>query len=258
MAKVFATYSHRDREAVHGIMRRVEEDGHQIELDERFLLAGMVIRTEIQKKVRDAEFVLVFLSPHAVLSNWVSQEMYEVLSEELKSRVLRLIPCLLSDCTRPEAFDRLRRYERVFIDFRENNVEDGTRELLERLKLGKCPVFEGENSLVLNISVPDLEIYMTGEDYGWQKNIQCRYVETLDSYLLFGFLKSPGSFFKHFVICDETDAPRIRDQLTNAGYLVTGVGKKDLETGRRWIWFAITGLKGMLYDAPSTNNKWPG
>lgn len=258
MARVLATYSHRDHKAVHGIMRRVEEDGHKVELDDRFLLAGMVIRAEIQKKVRDAEFVLVFLSPDAVLSSWVSQEMYEVLSEELKTRVLKLIPCILSDCTRPEAFDRLRRYERVFIDFRENNVEEGTRKLLERLKLGKCPVFEGENSFVLNISVPDLEIYMTGEDYRWQRNAQCRYVEMLDSYLLFGFRKSPGSFFKHFVICDDRDARRIRDQLTNAGYLVTGVGDKDLETRQRRIWFAITDREDVLYDSPSTNNGWPG
>ena len=258
MARVFATYSHQDHEAVHGIMDRVEEDGHEVELDDRFLLAGMVIRAEIQRQVRAAEFVLVFLSPHAASSSWVSQEVYEVLGEELKTGILKLIPCILSDCTSLEAFDRLRRYERVFIDFRGKSVEEGTRELLKRLKLGKCPVFEGENSFVLNISVPDLEIYMTGEDYRWQRNTQCRYVETLDSYLLFGFRKSPGSFFKHFVICDDRDASRIRDQLTNAGYRVTGVGDKDLETGQRRIWFAITGLEGVSYDAPSTNNKWPG
>ncbi len=253
MAVVFVSYAHEDGKCVQSITRRIEEAGHTVEIDKTFLDPGMQLAGEMQKKIRQARFVLVFLSPHSVSSEWVSREMYEVLGIELEEKTLQLIPCVLSECAMPEAFTRLRQFERLHIDFA-RDWDAAIAELLQRLRTRRSSVFKDENHLSLNIPVPGLEIYMTGEFCGWKRNTQCRYVETLRSYLLFGFPKEPGAFFKHFVICEEVDAQRIRDQLTCAGYIVTGVGDKDPESNKRRVWFTV---KDLPIEGQQLNNRWP-
>ncbi len=252
MAKVFVSYSHEDRDEVLAILGGFEHH-HAIERDEDFLRLGDPLVSKIQRSIRDADFVLVFLSEHSVRSPWVSREIYEVLREELEKKRQKLIPCLISGDTMPEGFVKWRTYERLYGNFIEKR-DTATVALKEALETAPTRVFENENHFVIRIPAPGLEIYMTGEAWGWRRNAQCKYVEMLNSYLLFGFTRTPGRHFKHFVLCEEADAPRIRDLVQNAGYMVTGSGDIDPETHKRRIWFADN-------DYPivgsGKDNRWP-
>ena len=112
---------------------------------------------------------------------------------------------------------------------------------------------------ILNIPIPSLEIYLAGETYGWDKNNEMKYFETVNSYLLFGFTIEPLKHFKHFVLCEEKDAEDIRGKLKSLGYIVTGVGDIDDETDKRRIWFKVKPkmeFSNHPFKITDDNNQW--
>jgi TIR domain-containing protein len=253
MAKLYISYSKKDSDEVQKIISRVESEvTHKILIDERFLDIGYPIAHEIQKKIKESDWVVVFLSSNSVNNEWVNMEIYETLYSELSTKKLKLIPCILDECKMPEAFSK--QYNRVLLNF-SDNIDQNVNKLNQIInKKNDVVMFENENYLLLNIPIPKLNIYMTGEIWDWQKNSQLRYLEMINSYLLFGFTIVPLTFFKHFVICEHEDATLVKDQITNSGYYVPGFGDIDPETGKRRIWFSIR-------DYPilgrSNNNQWP-
>ncbi len=252
MAKLFVSYSHKDKDFVNRIVEKIDKDRHKVEIDEKFLDIGDPINTKIRNLIIDVDFVAVILSSNSVGSVWVNQEIYESLYHELKDKKLKLIPCVIDNCDLPEAFTKLKQYARFHLDFK-TDFNEAIEKLINRLDTGGTPVFENENYFVLNIPVPNLEIYMTGELYDWQKNSQLKYVEMLNSYLLFGFNKVPNTFFKHFVICDHEESLSIKDKIQNSGYYAPDDGDLDPETGKRRIWFSVRKYP-ML--GKNNNNKW--
>jgi hypothetical protein len=205
-------------------------------MDEQFALPGDPLAARIRENLRTADFVAVFLSPHSVASPWVAREILETVLLELETRLSTLIPCVLESCQLPEIFGRRRTDERLYIDFGDDEA-DALGALLNRTREEKTPIFTEESYSVLNIPVPELQIYLTGETWDWRRSSPLKYDETIDRYLLFGFDKQSGTLFKHFVLCDQTEAERVKAALQNAGYLVTGRGSRDLETGQRRVWF---------------------
>ena len=107
---------------------------------------------------------------------------------------------------------------------------------------------------VLDISEPGLNIYLTGDFVHWERNEYLKYDEMLESYLLFGFQRTSGDYFKHFVLCENRDAPRLREIVQCAGYEVTGTGSKDAEPGKRRVWFCLPDYP-IVGDV--RNNMWP-
>ena len=236
------------------IVEQLADVGHKVVIDDRFLSAGDPIIPEIRQKIHDVDFVCVFLSMHSVQSTWVARETVETLYVELETRQTKLVPCLVEACNLPESLSRLGIADRLYIDF-VHDERGATKRLMERLEDGSQPIFEDERHLVLQIPTLGLDIYLTGELCRWEKNDQLKYSEMLDSYLLFGFDAEPGTYFKHFALCAEGDADRIRGQLTNAGFSVTGVGSTEPGTGKRMIWFCLPGYKVHGQDQ---NNRWSG
>lgn len=253
MAKLFVSYSHKDKDFVKSIVDKIDKTHHEVIIDEKNFDIGDPINTEIMNRIAEADFIMVFLSSNSVKSVWVNQEIYNSLYNELKDKELKLIPCVIDNCNLPEAFNKLKQFERIYLDFK-TNFEEAIEKLLQRLNAGRTPVFDNETYFVLNIPIPNLEIYMTGELYDWQKNSQLKYVEMLNSYLLFGFKKAPNTFFKHFVICDHEEASEIKDKIQNSGYYVPGFGDIDPETGKRRIWFSVREYPIL---GKNNNNKWP-
>ena len=72
--------------------------------------------------------------------------------------------------------------------------------------------------------------------------------------LLFGFRLEPWTYFKHFALCDEANASRVRGALQSAGLLVGGTGDRDLGARKRRVWFT---LPDYPVDGPQRNNRWP-
>ena len=113
-----------------------------------------------------------------------------------------------------------------------------------------------DDELMLNIREPGLEIYLTGELVGWEKNSRLQYEETPEGYRLFFSRDRVGDKYKHFVICDEADVGRIKNILTHRGYQVTGVDD-DEEGDKKRVWFLLGEDYPHTGEDPFINNLWP-
>jgi len=258
MSKIFISYSHKDKQKVKNIVKEIKSAGHYVWIDESRLSISDAISSEIKKNIINSDYVIVFLSSNSVDSKWVRQEIYEALYQELKNRELKLIPCLIDNCDLPKAFTKSKKFNRVYESFLKNEQES-TKNILSILNKSSREVFEDEYYAILNIPVPGLEIYLPGETYGWGKNNEMKYFETVDSYLLFGFTIEPFKHFKHFVLCEEKDAEDIRGKLKSLGYIVTGTGDIDDETDKRRIWFKVKPkmeFSNYPFKITEDNNQW--
>lgn len=215
---------------------------------------GDPITKTIQRKIHDADFLVPFLSTSSANSKWVKQEMLEALYIELQTEGARLLPCVIEKCELPEIFTKLKRYERLYLDFTKD-FDTAVSALTTRLGKTSSSALAKETYLGLSIDVPGLEIYMTGDTWDWGTNSQLRYQEMLDGYLLFGFRQEPWAYFKHFVLCEEKDASRVREQLQNAGFDAGGSGDRDPGTRKRRVWFTLPNYQ---VEGSQRNNRWPG
>lgn len=252
MARIFISYSHMDKDFVNSIVDKLNNTHHDVVIDEISFDLGDPINEKIIHSITESEFVLVFLSSNSVNSVWVNQEIYSTLHQELKDKKLKLIPCVIDNCELPKSFNKLKQYERIKLDFK-SDFEESIKKLIERLNAERPSVFKNENYFILNIPYPNLEIYMTGELYDWQKNSQLKYFEMLNSYLLFGFKKAPNTFFKHFAICNHDESSEVKDIIQNSGYYAPGFGDIDPETGKRRVWFSVREYPIL---GKNNNNKW--
>jgi hypothetical protein len=255
MARVFISYSHDDKDIIADIVSRLESAGHTTDIDSDFLTTGDPISARIKERISDADIVAVFLSSDSVRSPWVEKELNESILKELKSGRLCLVPCRIDDCEFPRALTRHKSSVRLYADFVRNR-DKGVALLLERL--GKSSGRSASLGEHLELSIPfsGLKIYLTGDQWGWGKNSQLEYCETLDGYLLYGFESKPGNCFKHFASCPDDGWVDIREQLISAGYEVSGTGDADDTPGHRRIWFLLPQV-AKVGDGVFKNNVWP-
>ena len=94
------------------------------------------------------------------------------------------------------------------------------------------------DKMILDIKKPGLEIYLTGEKVGWEKNPRLKYAKTPEGYRLNFRKDGIGDEFKHFAVCNEADVARVNDIFTRAGYEGTG-DVEDEEEGKRRVWFLL-------------------
>lgn len=253
MTRAFISYCHEDRIQVAHIVEHLRASSVDLHLDRVDLRSDDFIGEKLRDQLRAADFVCLVLSENSAGSEWVRQEVAEMLAQELAAKRARLLPCILASCRLPAPLDRLVRLDRLHVDFRED-FGAGLFALTERISLGSRPIFQQEQYLYLDIPVPDLQIYLTGELWNWQRNDDLRYLETIDGYVLLGFRMEPWSYFRHFALCEETDAPATRSALQSAGMIVTGTGDRDRQLGKRRVWFT---LPDYPIDGSQGNNRWP-
>ncbi|QTF92459.1 toll/interleukin-1 receptor domain-containing protein [Halomonas sp. BM-2019] len=255
MAQVFISYAHEDRYAVARIAQELGKAGHIIQFDYAFLRPGDSLTTKIRDEIDRADFVCVILSSSSVASSWVRQEAAEVLCRELKMRRSQLLLCVIEACEPPPILNRLKRFERVYLDF-SKDFETALNSLKDRIHQGERPVFEREQYLRLDIPAAGLDLYLTGDPWNWNRHDDLRYFEMVDGYLLFGFRLEPRTYFKHFALCNEADASQVQGALQNAGMLVSGIGDQDPSTRKRRVWFTLPDYP-VEGPRPFETNRWP-
>jgi biotin carboxyl carrier protein len=123
---VFVSYSREDGEFVDRLAADLMDKGASIWLDQLDIEGGQLWDKAVQDALGNCQRVLVILSPAAVESKSVMDELSFAL-EENKT----VIPILYRDCTLPFRVRRLQR-----IDFREN-YERALAALLDNLKLAR-------------------------------------------------------------------------------------------------------------------------
>jgi hypothetical protein len=107
---VFLSYAHEDRAAVRLFYDRLRDAGFEPWMDEINLLPGEDWQHSIRNAIRSSDFVVLFLSAHAVSKRgYVQKEIrtsLDMLAEQPEGRVF-LIPVRLDECELPAPLNDL-------------------------------------------------------------------------------------------------------------------------------------------------------
>jgi hypothetical protein len=110
---IFLCHSSNDKLTVRQLYQKLSRDGFDIWFDEERLLPGQDWNREIVRAVRDADTVIICLSPSSVTkSGYYQKEIRMTLdvADEKPEGALFLIPARLEECTVP---DRISRFQWV-------------------------------------------------------------------------------------------------------------------------------------------------
>jgi hypothetical protein len=101
-------------------------------LDERELDAGVFLRDEIERALRDSDVLLLFLSQHAAGSHWVQHEAAFFSGAGTEQRV---IPVIIDDAGQQLAAQLPAAQGRLYLDFRDDaRWNDNIEKIIEAAK----------------------------------------------------------------------------------------------------------------------------
>lgn len=115
MAKVFISYSSKNKEFALKLAADLKALSHEPWLDEWEIRVGDCIPTKIEDGIEEADYVVVVLSAHSVESGWVEREWKTKYWQEVNEGKIRVLPALIEDCESPPLL-RTKRYA----DFRQS------------------------------------------------------------------------------------------------------------------------------------------
>ncbi len=101
MAKVFLSYSSRDKDDVRRLAKDLTDVGVDVWLDEWEILVGDRITQKIQEGLADSDYLAVWLTRHAVDSGWVKREWQTKYYEEASNGAVSVLPLLAEACEIP-------------------------------------------------------------------------------------------------------------------------------------------------------------
>jgi|GEM_PF-6691043 len=127
MSYVFLSHSQIDKPFVHRLASDLIRLGHKVWMDEISINIGDNIAKEIQKGIRECDFLIFVASKSAMTSNWVEIEWIAEFWKGTNSGKTNILPILIEDCELPIFLQNIR-----FADFR-NQYETGLAQLHNRL-----------------------------------------------------------------------------------------------------------------------------
>jgi len=101
MAKVFLSYSSKNKNFVLKLDRNLRQLGHEPWLDEWEIKVGDCIVRKIEKGVSESDYIIVILTPYAVNSGWVEREWKAAYLNEIEKNRIIILPILLEECEIP-------------------------------------------------------------------------------------------------------------------------------------------------------------
>jgi internalin A len=122
--KIFISYSHQDKSFAKKLANQLEKEGMRVWWDFDSLKGGQDWQKEIERAIKQSDFFLVTLTPDAVKSEWVGNEIIYANQAQKTIIPLRLKPCHIP----------ISLIQKQYIDFEERPQEISIRELLEILK----------------------------------------------------------------------------------------------------------------------------
>ena len=100
-ASVFLSHTHADKPFVRRIGADLAALGARVWIDEAELRIGDSLLGRISAAIDEMEFLAVVLSPEAVASSWVQQELEQAMSNQLAKRKVTTLPLLYRTCDVP-------------------------------------------------------------------------------------------------------------------------------------------------------------
>lgn len=136
MASVFISYSSRDRREALAIKQLLESHRIEVWLDFFDIQTAADLREQLESRVRQAGIFCLLLSPSAVESRWVGEEIATALAARKDG--LRVLPIILRPCLIPAQLDNI-----VGFDASEGLDNEAVRLRLARAVCGEAAVDEG-------------------------------------------------------------------------------------------------------------------
>ena len=115
MAKIFISYSSKDKVFATELANDLKELGHKPWLDQWEIKVGECIVSKIGEGVSQADYVVIVLTPDSVSSGWVDKEWKTAYWLEIEKNKIIVLPVLLTDCETP-----LLLKTKKYADFRKN------------------------------------------------------------------------------------------------------------------------------------------
>jgi hypothetical protein len=123
--KIFISHASQDKVFVDQLVSDLATHSIPVWYDKLDVRLGDSIPGKINSGISEAKYFLIVLSPAAIKSKWVQEELNAALMRQIASAGTFLIPVLVQDCAVPPLLSHRR-----FADFRES-YEAGLEEILE-------------------------------------------------------------------------------------------------------------------------------
>jgi hypothetical protein len=132
MPEVFISYASEDRKSAEKLYRDLKSEGYDVWIDSQNLMAGSNWSLEIQKAIRESQYVVVVLSSNSVSKRgYIQKEIRQALDilDEFPESETFIIPVRLEK--REEGFERLKSIQRVDLF---PHWDDGIARIISALK----------------------------------------------------------------------------------------------------------------------------
>ncbi len=98
---IFISHTHADKLFVRRIGADLAALGARVWIDEAELNIGDSLIRKIASAIDEMEYLAVVLSPEAVVSSWVQQELEQAMSTQLEEKSVKTLPLLYRACDIP-------------------------------------------------------------------------------------------------------------------------------------------------------------
>jgi len=130
MSSIFICHSSVDKPFVRELKWSLERYDVQVWVDEDELKAGSSLVNTLSSAISEMQYLGIVLSPNAVKSNWVQQELELALTEQIESAGVKVIPLMLRDCEVPN-FLKGKKYVN-FVEWNRSRKPKKKQELLKK------------------------------------------------------------------------------------------------------------------------------
>ena len=103
VASTFISYSHKDKELVHGVAEGLQADGFHVWLDEWDVKTGDSLVGRVSEAIDQVDFVVAFISSASVDSEWCRKEVSLAMTGELAAKGVSVLPVRIENVTMPPA-----------------------------------------------------------------------------------------------------------------------------------------------------------
>lgn len=123
MARVFISYSSKDRPFAQRLESDLQGDGLEVLRDEVFIGPGESIVSKISDAIESSDYLILLVSGHSMQSRWVHKELDLALSLSM-DRDFPIIPVRINKTPVPAKLRDIK-----YVDFADRKYDDGVAEL---------------------------------------------------------------------------------------------------------------------------------
>lgn len=129
-ATVFLSYAHPDQKIVQKIAAGLTDAGVNVWFDQTALAPGSNFIREIERGLDSSDFVVFFISPSSMASQWTQQELNVAISRQVSgAQKTVILPILLAEAEMPPLLRTI-----AYLDLRDQDSDKAVKQLLKAIE----------------------------------------------------------------------------------------------------------------------------